>query len=86
MSWWVLVTLVCLLALQAGPILYIVITQDRLAGFDWSGFIGYTLGSVAVPMALGCLGLLYRRRAGLAYFVVSVLVFLFASFGNLATP
>ncbi|GAB5445615.1 hypothetical protein [Gymnodinialimonas sp.] len=80
-----MVTFTCLIALQAGPILYIVITQDRLDGFDWAGFIGYSLGSVALPMAVGCVGLLYRRRAGIAYFVVSLLVFLFASFGSLAT-
>lgn len=83
-AWWVLVTFVCLIALQAGPPLYIVIVQERLAGFDWAGFIGYALGSVAVPMVVGCLGLIYRRHAGLAYFVLSLAVFLFASFGNLA--
>uniref|UniRef100_A0A975TX48 Uncharacterized protein n=1 Tax=Gymnodinialimonas phycosphaerae TaxID=2841589 RepID=A0A975TX48_9RHOB len=85
MAWWVLVTFVCLMTLQTGPVLYIAVEQDRLAGFDWAGFTGYSLGYVAVPMAVGCLGLLYRRRAGPAFFLVSVVVFFFASFGNLAT-
>lgn len=78
-------TLVFLVALQAGLPLYIVFTQNLWAGFDWSGFIGYTLGSVALPMAVGCLGLLIRRRPGLAYFIVSVAVYVFASFGSALT-
>lgn len=84
-AWWVLVTFVFLTVLQAGLPLYIVTTQNLWDGFDWAGFIGYTLGSIAVPMAVGCLGLLFRRRPGLAYFLVSVAVFVFATLGSAVT-
>jgi len=84
-AWWVLRTFVLLVTLQVGLPLQIVWAQDLWDGFDWAGFIGYTLGSVAVPMAVGCLGLLIRRRPGLAFFALSVAAYLFATFGSIAT-
>ena len=52
--------------------------------FDWAGFMGYSLGSVAVPMAFGCFGLLIRRNRGLGFFVVSLIMFFVAEIGRLA--
>lgn len=70
--------------LQIGPSLAIIIQRDVAGGFDWAGYIGYQLGSMAVPLVVGCLGLLFRRNPGLGYFTVSVLVFFMAMIGSLA--
>ncbi len=69
--------------LQAGPSLTIIIQRGIAGSFDWAGYIGYQFGSLAVPLAVGCLGLLFRRNPGLGYFVVSIAAFLLVSLGNL---
>ncbi len=72
-----------LAVLQAGPSLWIVFSEGRAEGFDWAGYVGYQLGSLAVPLVVGCLGLIFRRNPGLGFFVVALSVFVIATFGNL---
>ncbi len=81
---WVLITFVVLLVLQSGPAIYIVVSRDLAGSFDWPGFLGYTLGAVAVPMAIGCLGLLWRKRPGLGFSLVAFGAYVFAELGALA--
>lgn len=82
---WVSVTIAFLAVLQFGPSLAIIVQRDMLGHMDWAGYIGYQLGSLFVPLVIGCLGLLFRRNRGLGYFVVSLIVFLFASVGSTLT-
>ncbi len=82
-GWWVLFTFVLLLGLQTGIPLFIVFSQGLTSGFDWAGFIGFSLGSIAVPLVIGCLGLLWRSRRGLGYCLVAVSLFLILEAANL---
>jgi hypothetical protein len=79
----VLATIVVIVALQAGPSLWIVFARGLAANFDWIGYTAFQLGSLVLPLAVGCLGLLFRRNPGLGFFVVSVAMFVFATLGNL---
>ncbi|WP_341861900.1 hypothetical protein [Gymnodinialimonas sp. 57CJ19] len=81
-SLWVGVTIAFLAVLQFGPSLAIIVQRDMMGQMDWAGYIGYQLGSLFVPLVIGCLGLLFRRNRGLGYFVVSFMVFVFASLGS----
>jgi hypothetical protein len=80
--WWVLFTFVFLLVLQTALPLYIIFSEGLAQGFDWMGFIGFSLGLLAVPLVIGCLGLLWRSRRGLGYFLVSLAVFLLLTSAN----
>lgn len=77
------ITVLVIAVLQSGPSLSIIFQRGIAGSFDWAGYIGYQLGSMAVPLALGCLGLLFRRNPGLGYFVVAIAVFGFVSLGTL---
>jgi hypothetical protein len=82
---WVVATIVLLVILQAGPSLYIVASRGIGASFNWAGYIGYQMGSLVIPLAVGCLGLLFRPNRGLGFFVAALAMFLLAVIGNLAT-
>lgn len=79
---WVLATILIIAILQTGPSLWIVTSRDLTAGFDWVGYSVYQLGSMVVPLAAGCLGLLFRRKPGLGYFIVAMIVFVLGFVGN----
>lgn len=69
--------------LQITPSLLIVFQRDLAGSFDWPSYIAFQLGTLAVPLAVGCLGLLFRRNPGLGFLVVAVSFFLFSSLGAL---
>lgn len=68
---------------QVAPSLYIIFQRGIASRFDWAGYVAYQLGSLSVPLAIGCLGLLFRRNRGLGFCILSVVAFLFSTFGNL---
>lgn len=80
---WIAATVALIATLQITPSLLIVFQRDLAGSFDWPGYIAYQLGTLVVPLALGCLGLLFRRNPGLGYFIVAFSVFLFSSLGAL---
>lgn len=79
---WIWITIAVIAVLQIGPSLFIVFSRDLANQFDWVGYIAFQLGGLVIPLALGCLGLLFRPNRGLGYFIVAFLVFLFATFGS----
>lgn len=83
MAWWVVFTFVFLFGLQTGFPLYIIVSEGAVAGFDWAGFIAFSLGLIAIPLLLGCLGLLWRRRPGLGYFLIAFVAFVVLNSANL---
>ncbi len=78
-----LFTFILLWGLQAGFPLYIILTEGAGSGFDWAGFIGFSLGLIAIPMLFGCLGLLWRKRPGLGFFLVAFVAFLVLNTANI---
>ncbi|MEJ6389070.1 hypothetical protein [Gymnodinialimonas ulvae] len=82
-AWWVLFTFVLLLTFQTAVPVYIVISQGLAPGFDWGGFIAASLGFIAIPMLLGCLGLVWRSRRGLGFCIVAVAVYFALEFARL---
>ncbi len=68
-------TVVLLLVLQTAIPVYIIYSEGLASGFDWAGFVGFSLGSIAIPLLLGCLGLLWRKRRGLGFCLVALGVF-----------
>ncbi|MBF9043871.1 hypothetical protein HKCCE4037_11075 [Rhodobacterales bacterium HKCCE4037] len=83
---WIIATFIVLVVLQLGPLVLLVVSDqiEVSAIADPSYLIGYTLGSIALPMLVACVALLLRRGRGPAYLALSVLLFLFATFGSLA--
>lgn len=79
---WVFITVVVIAVLQFGPSLSIIISRQIAGEFNWAGYISYQIGSMVVPLVVGCLGLLFRRNRGLGYFIASILVFVMASIGS----
>ncbi|MEX3014877.1 hypothetical protein [Gymnodinialimonas hymeniacidonis] len=82
-GWWVLFTFILLWGLQAGFPLYIILSEGVASGFDWAGFIGFSLGLIAIPLLLGCLGLLWRKRPGLGFFIVAFAAFVVLNSANI---
>lgn len=76
-------TIILLAVAQAGPSLWIVFSRGLAPSFDWLGYSIFQAGSLAVPLAAGCLGLLFRRNRGLGYFLVAITVFIVATLGSL---
>lgn len=68
---------------QITPSLLIVFQRGIAGSFDWRGYVIFQLGTLFVPLAIGCLGLLFRRNRGIGFCVVSVLAFLFSTLGSL---
>jgi len=75
-AWWILFTTFLILILQMGPGVIYVVSQGIAPAFDWAGFIGFSLGSAILPLVVGLVGLVWRRRPGLGYCLVAVLTFL----------
>ena len=63
--------------------LYIVFREGLTQSFDWAGFIGFSLGLITVPLVIGCLGLLWRSRRGLGFFLVSLAAVLLLNSANI---
>ncbi|WP_166486141.1 hypothetical protein [Jannaschia sp. CCS1] len=80
---WIWVTITVIAVVQVAPSLFIVFQRGIAGSFDWIGYIIFQLGTLIVPLAIGCLGLLFRRNRGLGFFIVSVLAFVFSSLGSL---
>jgi hypothetical protein len=83
---WIAATFLSLLALQLGPLVWLVATGEvsveAIAAPEY--VIGYTLGVIAVSMLAGCLGLLFGRVRGPAFLLISLSAFLFATLGQIA--
>ncbi len=81
---WIGLTIVLLGGLHFGPSIAIVLDRGIAGSFDWVGFTAYQLGRMVVPLVIGCLGLLIRRRPGPGFFATTMAAYLVMTIGSLA--